>query len=452
MGNVIIPERSKLFNLTAIGINTENIESLTSYVSRLTQAHNVSVGVFFSKIVIPKTSSNKLISNEGHSIGSKSSAFNNYHETAKELSQIIGLLTTNNQLELLTLIGYEKILSSYELGSKKRWCPVCLLNWKLTNNILYHKLLWAFEVVEICLEHKCSLVSNCFECGTPQYLLHAKGIEGYCNKCGAFLGKNSIGRISNKDGYFDWQKWVTENVSSLLTLNKYERTIVTNNSDEFSIQVSFFLNSLSEGIGITKKDLAILGNFDSSNFCDWQRGEFSPSLYSLLKLCYLSQIRLIDFYTNEYKISHSIKMLPLYVMNRKSPRTLKKYENEELREILKRIIKDKNAPPPSLSSVAKKLGYKKPETIRAKFPKETDTIIDNYRKYSKELTQKKYDELYENIRVQVVIFLEQGIYPSMTKISRALNNPSLFRNYRYKDMLKQIFNELGVIQKPRGKS
>ncbi|WP_404454217.1 hypothetical protein [Oceanobacillus kapialis] len=45
--------RSVLYNIEPIGINTQFKESLSSYVLRLANAHNVKYGTLFAKLITP---------------------------------------------------------------------------------------------------------------------------------------------------------------------------------------------------------------------------------------------------------------------------------------------------------------------------------------------------------------------------------------------------------------
>jgi len=48
-----IPIRSRLYNIEPIGLNTPDVESFTSYVSRLAEAHCVNVGALLNKEAAP---------------------------------------------------------------------------------------------------------------------------------------------------------------------------------------------------------------------------------------------------------------------------------------------------------------------------------------------------------------------------------------------------------------
>jgi len=51
--SIKIPARSQLYNLEAIGTGTGLVESLTSYITRLAAAHNLSPAVLLGRVLAP---------------------------------------------------------------------------------------------------------------------------------------------------------------------------------------------------------------------------------------------------------------------------------------------------------------------------------------------------------------------------------------------------------------
>jgi hypothetical protein len=49
-----IPPRSHLYHLAPVGMGSALVESLTSYVARLADAHDVSIGTLVTREVLPK--------------------------------------------------------------------------------------------------------------------------------------------------------------------------------------------------------------------------------------------------------------------------------------------------------------------------------------------------------------------------------------------------------------
>jgi hypothetical protein len=56
-----LPERSHLYHLRPIGVGTEGVESLTCYVARLAEAHNVGTGVLLTRELLPGFTSKRTI-------------------------------------------------------------------------------------------------------------------------------------------------------------------------------------------------------------------------------------------------------------------------------------------------------------------------------------------------------------------------------------------------------
>src|SRR5262245_59612171 len=56
----VFPKRSRLYHLEPIGIDTPNIESLTSYITRLANAHTVRTRDLFYKEIVPYVSKKYL--------------------------------------------------------------------------------------------------------------------------------------------------------------------------------------------------------------------------------------------------------------------------------------------------------------------------------------------------------------------------------------------------------
>lgn len=440
-----MPERSSLFNLKPIGIGTPDVESLTSYTSRLSTAHNFTLGVFFSKIVYPQINK-EFIPRDG--IGArKASAFNNSYNGAKELLKALHELTMSEDLGRLTLINFDQCLSKYELRAKKSWCPDCLEEWKNGKEIIYEKLIWSFDIVEVCITHKCKLRSYCAHCQTEQFQLHRTGKIGYCYKCNLWLGLSSFSKSDTlSDEYFLWQKWIINNITELLLLETQERIKINEIAINYSENISEYIEQIKINYDVTKAEIADIANVPDRMFYYWKHGKQKASLYSLLKLCYTTNNSVVEILSTDYKLSSSIKKLPEFLFDKNLPRkNKKKYSIEKLREELNKIINDNNNPSPSLSQVAKLLDFKKPENLRKKLPEETDIIIQKYREYKNKQKEEKKNE----IRKVIVNLVKQGIYPSQKLIGEALNIPSMFWKNKNRDILNELCEELGVVRESR---
>lgn len=158
-----LPPRSRLYSQKPIGIGTPLVESITGYVSRLADAHAVSVS--------------DMVSRELSLIGSKPARpfgcfvpwdkttgphgfrgvvrpANGWGETAKRWVAALERATLQTNLRLLTLLPYEGVFSNARLFRRNRaWCPACYEDWRRTGAIVYEPLLWTIRLVGICLQH-----------------------------------------------------------------------------------------------------------------------------------------------------------------------------------------------------------------------------------------------------------------------------------------------------------
>ena len=177
-----IPARSRLFPLEPIGIGTPYVESLTSYLTRLAEAHTVHLGVLASKEikpVVPKSYKSKDLFGIKHHTGS----VNGTGTIATDVVQALEKLTMRNELASLTLLRWSHVFPQRQLNRHtKAWRPVCYQNWYSNNKTIYDPLMWSFQAVDICLEHKIPLQTYCPSCLSELPPLANNSRPGYCSK------------------------------------------------------------------------------------------------------------------------------------------------------------------------------------------------------------------------------------------------------------------------------
>lgn len=135
---------SRLYNLEPIGIGTPYTESLTSYVTRLAEAHNVTLGTLIGKEITPilnKHYLNKVAARGGGGLFKSASSINGVKSAADEMLKSLEQLTLRNDLKSLTLTKWSEILPIRGLlRSKKAWCPQCIDEWNLYKKPIYNRL------------------------------------------------------------------------------------------------------------------------------------------------------------------------------------------------------------------------------------------------------------------------------------------------------------------------
>ena len=141
-----MPPRSHLYPLKPIGIETPQVESLTSYISRLAEAHCLPMRKLVLHIILPLYGKSYLPSGAEDSnitaFWKDSSAFNGTSTSAGELVGVLERLTNRDNLRFLTMLPWAEALSCRYLTRRtKAWCPFCYQEWQEEGRPIYDPLL-----------------------------------------------------------------------------------------------------------------------------------------------------------------------------------------------------------------------------------------------------------------------------------------------------------------------
>lgn len=189
---VIAISSSRLYNLEPIGQQTEMVEGLSSYLIRLAEAHSVTLGVLVSKKIAPAQNKQYLLksaSEGGNGFYNAGHELNGLGNLAEDWAQTLNILTERNDLENLTLVRLNEWLPDRGvLRTNLAWCPACLEEWKMSQSEIYEPLLWNFQSVTHCINHKTLLTTECPNCKKMIQILSRKRRIGYCPNCCAWLG------------------------------------------------------------------------------------------------------------------------------------------------------------------------------------------------------------------------------------------------------------------------
>ncbi len=183
----ITPSPSRLFHLEPIGLDTCYVESLTSYVARLAQAHSVPPGTLLAIEVKPLVkqgyATNPLNSSSIVSLYGQASvkALNGTQSGAARLVKALEALTKRNDLKFLTMLPWAKVFPVLGLLRQfQAWCPYCYLEWLEEKQVIYSPLLWALAVIKICPYHHQPLESHCPHCLSQFLPLWRNSRPGFC--------------------------------------------------------------------------------------------------------------------------------------------------------------------------------------------------------------------------------------------------------------------------------
>ncbi|RTR28136.1 hypothetical protein EKG37_17700 [Robertmurraya yapensis] len=163
--NVYITHRSVLYNLEPIGIGSELVESLTSYLTRIAFEHDTTVGHLVNKLLIPTINKEYLLRSSdlgGNRFYEGAKTINGYMENSMTVVKAMQTLTNRNDIEELTLIKWRDIVPLRELLKKDlAWCPKCIKEWKESSKKVYYPIIWFLDIVKVCPIHSCYLIDVC---------------------------------------------------------------------------------------------------------------------------------------------------------------------------------------------------------------------------------------------------------------------------------------------------
>ncbi len=181
-----LPTRSRLYSLVPMGIGSSLVESVTSYMMRIADAHAVSSGILIREEIFPN-----LIACPKHLAFAALHSLNGLGPCFAQWVGILEILTARNDLRALTLLPWRGVLAADGVLRRYRaWCPHCYQERRDHESAVYDSLLWMLAPVTVCPRHEIPLLDFCPHCGKRSLPLSARGRSGFCSHCGGWLGTN----------------------------------------------------------------------------------------------------------------------------------------------------------------------------------------------------------------------------------------------------------------------
>ncbi|MDJ0536615.1 MAG: TniQ family protein [Xenococcaceae cyanobacterium MO_207.B15] len=431
------PSRSRLFPLEPSGLGTPYVESLTSYLTRLAEAHNVLVGDLVAKeikTIVPKKYKSKDLFCTKH----KSGTANSTGKVAKYLLSALSSLTFRQDLKFLTLTQWSQVLPQRNLiHPTKNWCPLCYQEQYQNNRIIYDPLIWFLKPLEACPVHKIKLQSKCPHCGESLPSLARNSQSGYCSNCEQWLGQNNRNDFPAGS---EWDLSVAKNVGELLV--NAVRVVEIAKRENIS---KSFQRCLDQANADGIRSFTKLVGFKKNQVWEWTNGKVIPEFTVSLKISYLMGVSLFDFLSGaEFQcLNYRYRNSP--IKHKKSNNNNKIIDLELAEQKLLKILSDSPENPCSMSEVAKQIGCHR-RTLTRRFPKLTHQISARYQQYKQETHARKIKEYCQEVEKAVMELNQKGIYPSEVNVSKLISKPGSFREKEVRDALRKARQKLGMRQ------
>lgn len=354
MAEPLRPQTSALYALVPYGLGTPYVESLSSYMSRLAEAHVVTVSRLLREMLSP-VRSGRIPWPSTHC----AYPANGLGKDSEILLQQLQAATGRNDLCLLTLSALQGAVSQPNLfRTTEAWCTRCLEQWRMAEAPVYSPLLWAIRAVTVCPAHSTLLTDHCPHCHLQFASLRAHSRPGYCSVCSQWLGTLGMPLPKGSADEREYDLWVSTTVGQVLAILPELRRIQASVALRVNLQ-----RCLNQMEGATKEALATLADAGPCAFLGWVSGRFKPTLDHLCGLSYQLELPLAILFKGvpaEWRGPERLRQQNDFRKDRSV------IASAELRRSLAATLSEK--PPPSVAEIARRLKFRRTATLWVREP------------------------------------------------------------------------------------
>ncbi len=418
----------ELFSLEPIGIGTAMVESLTSYLSRLAEAHCVTVGTLISQAIAEELRKNYIIASSqkrGSRLYENAFTLNGMGSLTEEFIRAITNLT-GRDVSFLTLQSWRNMCPDRNiLRTTKAWCPNCLEDWKRKRLPIYEPLVWCFKDVELCKIHNALLITDCPSCDSRIPLLNRTSRNGFCSHCNRWLGSADVLDMDMESDHMSWGHFVISNIEDILKKQPY-LNITTNSIKDFIVEL---INQAGGIIGF-----ANYFGIAKSMVSEWYKELHRPSFTMLLKVCYSVNINLLSAISNELSIHFIDK--PVFSSS-KQKTVRRKIDWEKVREVLVDKLNNGENASPSVKAVAQAMNIDR-RLLYSHFPDLCNELSSNYSSRIQMMKDKRIEEGLEEIRKVIINAKNIGAPLNRGSIEKLLPPTVSLREKPFLDLWKSL--------------
>lgn len=417
-----IPPRSRLYSLKPIGLGTPEVESLTSYLTRLANAHRVTM------IQLVKSEFAPALNKPEKTIAAKfyreTYNLNGINTWTRLTIDVLERLTFRDDVCFLTMYPWRHGLSRQKLlRSHLAWCPTCYQEWQQSAQSIYNPLLWALDVVRICPRHRQVLRQRCpyADCHKRLPLVNNQVKPGYCPHCGRWLGIQPLTAEEDiwDESELNRQVWLTVQLGAVLAAapnlpsHPQPQTIARNLRGCVEAAAPKSVAGLALEVGISPPALY-----------HWMKGHHPSCLDLLVKFCYHLDIPLLDVLAPHPGAEAELggawpeRDGGEDLARASHPgRVKQKVEAHRLRRQLERLLNDDQAPPRSAEQVARQLGVST-GCIVHRCPDQYRQIVEQYEQYERVRCSQRNEKLERDLKA--CLEGDEAPPPSMKEVARRL--------------------------------
>jgi hypothetical protein len=431
--------RSRLYCLAPIGLGTGDVESATSYLSRLAIAHCVSTWLLLKCEIAPRLfGPDAILRNRLSELSAAmGSAFNGENDTSKKFIALLSSLTGRDDLGQTTMgFCHGFVGPRFLVRVKQAWCGPCFSEWKANGSGIYYPLLWHVLGVKACPRHGIPLGKECPVCNRSFHPLTAHSRPGYCPRCGHWLGSTANERAGTG----------LELAGEVATAQRISDFLCNGPNSMAAVSASAFPKNIEQLLNYHfNGNVAALARFlavNRSSVLAWKGGVHRPTLLSLADLSLRVKSPMADLLSTQLGAAD----FTLQTDGASQPRRRRflsppKTDLEKMRQVLEAAANNDVFPNPSLSQLAIQLGCNQ-STLQRRFPELAQKIKERYQEYEairKEVRAKLFRSI---VSMTVIDIHKAGIYPSQCRVRQSLPKWVDMREPAAQDEWKQTLAKL----------
>ena len=195
-GPASVPERPVLYGRIPNAVGTPLVESLTSYLARVSAARGLLVTDVLDLLVRPLLPPGTLRPRRDLSwfLTCHVSSFDGAGDPAVAVVRALERFTGQADLVLHTFLPWREMFSPHGPGAirqgGKRWCCRCLEAMHADGVEPWEPLLWRLAPATRCPEHRVPFSELCPSCGRKLRVVTQLVPLGYCERCGHLLHRD----------------------------------------------------------------------------------------------------------------------------------------------------------------------------------------------------------------------------------------------------------------------
>jgi hypothetical protein len=291
-----IPQRSRLFGLDPIGMNSPQAEGLISYLVRLAKEHCISPRLMISQEFLPRMREvNSVRHAEFYSDYAKT--LQSTGKFAAKFVEIAEGLTCRQEIALLTALPWRGVVPAIGTGlmtQHPKWCKKCLSEDRDHHSAPYSRLAWGYALYQVCSQHHVQLVNECPWCSKHQPFFPNHADLSRCNYCYGWLGTCVAKENITND---QRQLWISSAIEDMITHGKQACCQLT--GELFRDRLTSLVNVIADG---KKTKLCEMLGLTKSTMATWIIKKQKPLFPQFLYLCHQMDLMPSEFLLGNFDL------------------------------------------------------------------------------------------------------------------------------------------------------